>query len=117
LQTPDDVAKVPDSSPQCVRIDPNTASLESILSIPGIGLTRAKAIIEYRQSHGPGAFETPEDLAKVPGIGPQTVRQIAGELSLPASDDCDFRYNTQPQPDHDVKNARKDIACLHHNAC
>ncbi|MDP6542888.1 MAG: helix-hairpin-helix domain-containing protein [Phycisphaerae bacterium] len=87
LQTPDDVAKVPDSSPQCVRIDPNTASLESILSIPGIGLTRAKAIIEYRQSHGPGAFETPEDLAKVPGIGPQTVRQIAGELSLPASDD------------------------------
>lgn len=48
------------------RINVNKASSEELCTIPGVGESRAKAIIEYREKNGP--FETAEDLMKVPGI-------------------------------------------------
>ena len=68
------------------RIDPNTASAASMLRLRGIGPARAKAIIEYRITHGPNAFKTAEDLTKIRGIGPGIVHGIASELSLPRGD-------------------------------
>ncbi|MDP6543035.1 MAG: helix-hairpin-helix domain-containing protein [Phycisphaerae bacterium] len=65
------------------RIDPNTASAVSMLRLRGIGPSRAKAIIEYRNSHGPNAFGTVGDLTRIRGIGPGTVHRIAPDLSLP----------------------------------
>jgi competence protein ComEA len=38
--------------------------------LKGIGVKKAKAIIEFRENNGP--FEQPEDLINVPGIGPKT---------------------------------------------
>ena len=65
------------------RIDPNTASAASMVRLSGIGPARASAIIEYRNSHGPGAFKTADDLTRIRGIGPGTIHRIAPDLSLP----------------------------------
>jgi len=53
-------------------VDINTADAETISTeLKGVGLTKAKAIIEYRQKHGP--FQSPDDLSLVKGIGERTV--------------------------------------------
>jgi len=65
------------------RIDPNTASPASLRRLRGIGEVRARAIVEYRQARGPGAFRTANDLQDVPGIGPMTARRAAADLALP----------------------------------
>ena len=48
------------------RININTATEAELCNIPGIGGTRAAAIIAYRESHG--SFQKPEDIMKVSGI-------------------------------------------------
>ncbi len=56
------------------RLDINQASVEQLETLPGIGRTRAEAIIEYRQKHG--KFDTIEQIQNVPGIGPGIFEQI-----------------------------------------
>jgi len=60
------------------RINPNTAPAASLMRLPNIGPSRARAIVEYRQAAGgPGpAFEKAEDLEKIKGIGPATVAGV-----------------------------------------
>lgn len=48
------------------KININTASEKELCNIPGVGATRAAAIVTYRESHG--AFARPEDIMKVSGI-------------------------------------------------
>ena len=53
-------------------VDINTADAETMsMELNGIGLAKAKAIVEYRQKHGP--FKNPEDLSLVKGIDNKTV--------------------------------------------
>ncbi len=54
------------------RINPNTAGIGSLVNLKGIGPSRARAIIEYRQSNGKTAFTCSEDVQKIKGIGPKT---------------------------------------------
>jgi len=49
------------------RININTARLEELQKLPGIGQKRAEAILRYREKHG--HFQRPEDIMNVPGIG------------------------------------------------
>ena len=50
----------------------NTADAETISAeLKGVGLTKAKAIVEYRKKHGP--FRSADDLSLVKGIGERTV--------------------------------------------
>lgn len=44
----------------------NTAGLEQLMTLPGIGESKARAILEYREKTGP--FTVPADITNVPGI-------------------------------------------------
>ena len=48
------------------RVNINTAGVEQLCTLPGIGETRAQAIIAYRTKHG--AFQSVEELMNVSGI-------------------------------------------------
>ena len=53
-------------------VDINTADAETLSAeLDGVGLAKAKAIVEYRKKYGP--FKTAEDLSLVKGIGERTV--------------------------------------------
>ncbi|MEE9206928.1 MAG: ComEA family DNA-binding protein [Gemmatimonadota bacterium] len=62
------------------KIDPNTATLEELRRLPGIGPARAAAILRERSDGGP--FSGAEGLDRVPGIGPATAARLAVHLSL-----------------------------------
>ena len=60
--------KKPDSLMEGERININTASAAELERLPGIGATRAQAIIDFRQERG--AFSSVDELLRVDGIGP-----------------------------------------------
>ena len=49
-------------------IDINSAPVEDLQRLPGIGEKRAQAIVAYREEHGP--FQSVDELDNVSGIGP-----------------------------------------------
>jgi competence protein ComEA len=55
-------------------IDLNAASAELLAELPGIGPSKAQAIVARRESDGP--YRTVDDLAEVRGIGPKTVDRL-----------------------------------------
>ena len=53
-------------------VNVNTADAETISAeLQGVGITKAIAIVEYRQANGP--FKSVEELAQVKGIGERTI--------------------------------------------
>ena len=69
------------------RINPNEAPVASMVRLPGIGIGKARAIVAYRdnfseQNTGAPAFQNPNDLQKVKGIGPKTVENISEWLKF-----------------------------------
>ena len=52
----------------------NTATAAELRLLPGIGPSLAARIVEDRQRHGP--YDRFETLARVPGIGPATLRRL-----------------------------------------
>jgi competence ComEA-like helix-hairpin-helix protein len=60
------------------RVNVNTATAEEIASLPGIGPSYAKRIVEYREKNGP--FKRVEDLLNVQGIGEKTLEKIRDKV-------------------------------------
>jgi competence protein ComEA len=58
-------------------IDLNTATAKELEALKGVGAKRAEAIVKYRTEHG--AFQSADDLAKVPGIGPKIGTKILSD--------------------------------------
>lgn len=62
-------------------VDVNTANAETISKeLKGVGLAKAKAIVEYRKKHGP--FKNADELALVKGIGARTVDMNRAEIKV-----------------------------------
>lgn len=58
----------------------NTANLHRFWSIDGIGETKARAIIKYREENG--NFSSVDDLVNVSGIGEKTLERIRKYLTV-----------------------------------
>ncbi len=58
----------------------NEAASDQLITLPGIGPTKADAIVQYRLSNGP--FEKIEDILNVPGIGESTFQQIKDLITI-----------------------------------
>ena len=56
--------QIDSGSSRCVNI--NTATKEQLMTLPGIGESKAEAIIKYREKNGP--FQNVQDITKIPGI-------------------------------------------------
>lgn len=62
-----------------VVVDVNSATLEELVRLPGIGETRARAILETRARR---PFRRLQDLMRVPGIGRKTLERLAPHLTV-----------------------------------
>ncbi len=56
------------------RVNLNRASAEELETLPGIGPSRAQAIVRWREEHG--RFRRVEDVLGVPGVGPATLERL-----------------------------------------
>jgi len=63
------------------QVNVNTADAETIAAeLNGVGLSKAKAIVEYRTKHGP--FRSVDDLSLVKGIGERTVDKNRTDIQV-----------------------------------
>ena len=58
----------------------NTADIAALMTLPGIGESRAKAIISYREQHG--AFAKIEDIMKISGIKQAAFSKIKDKITV-----------------------------------
>ena len=59
---------------QTKTVNVNTASIEELTFLPGIGVSTAEKIIIYRKEHG--LFHSPDDLKSIKGIGDRKVEKL-----------------------------------------
>jgi competence protein ComEA len=70
----------PGATPAAGPIHLNTATVEQLDELPGVGPVTAQKIVDYREQHG--AFSSVDDLDAIPGIGPARLEQLR-ELVAP----------------------------------
>jgi competence protein ComEA len=62
-----------------VTININTATVSELTHLPGIGASKAQAIVKYREKH---VFKKIEDIMKVKGIGRKSFKKLRPHLAV-----------------------------------
>lgn len=62
------------------RVHLNTATLEQLDALPGVGPVTAQKILDYREERG--AFQSVDELDAVPGIGPARLEELRELVDL-----------------------------------
>ena len=68
------------SQENTLKVSINTATLEELMTLTGIGQSKAEAIIEYREQNG--KFEFIEDILNVSGIGESVYSKIKDNIKV-----------------------------------
>lgn len=71
---------------QAQLVDVNTAGLDELMTLPGIGQARAQAILDDRAANGP--YRYPENLIRVKGIGEGILGQILDQITAGGEGDA-----------------------------
>jgi competence protein ComEA len=71
-------SREPAATADATLVDINSATASELEDLPGIGPAKARAIIRYREEHGP--FPDPDSLAQVPGMNRAAVLRLKDRL-------------------------------------
>lgn len=71
---------VMESSENTRMMNINTASITELTTLPGVGEVKARAIVDYRENHGP--FKSVEELMMVSGIGEKTYEKLREKICV-----------------------------------
>ena len=70
------------SFPSLATVNLNTATRDELVAVPGIGPTKAQAIVDHRTAKGP--FKSVDDLRDVKGFRGKLVDRLRPELTVAA---------------------------------
>lgn len=62
------------------KVNINTADEQALQNLTGVGPSKAKAIVQYREEHGP--FKSVDDLNNVSGIGDKSLEKIKPDATV-----------------------------------
>lgn len=69
------------------KVNVNTAGLEELMTLPGIGEARARDILDDREQNGP--FRYPEELTRVEGIGEGILAGLLDQITTGGQKDAE----------------------------
>lgn len=73
-------ASEPFDAQRMEQVELNSAGMEALCSLPGVGEKKAKAILDYREEHGP--FSSIEELDQVDGISTKSIEAWRSRLYI-----------------------------------
>ncbi|MDD4701761.1 MAG: Tex family protein [Desulfovibrio sp.] len=100
---------VVESCVNAVGVEVNTASVELLTHVSGLGPALAKSVVTYREANGPFALR--KDLQKVPRLGPKAYEQAAGFLRIHGGTNPLDASAVHPESYGIVKAMAKDLGC------
>ncbi len=92
-----------------VGVEVNTASVELLTSVSGLGPVLAKNIIQYRDEHGP--FASRQGLLQVPRLGAKAFEQCAGFLRIAGAKNPLDGSGVHPERYSAVEQMAEEVGC------
>ena len=93
-----------------VGVELNTASTNLLAYVSGLNSRTAQNIVQFRNQNG--AFQSREDLLKVPGLGPKAFEQAAGFLRIRNGKQPLDASSVHPERYPVVDRMAQDLGCL-----
>ncbi len=80
IMTKEEAALMAENSASDGKVDINTADETMLMTLPGIGESKAQSIIKYRETNGP--FGSPEDIKNISGIKDGVYNKISDKIKV-----------------------------------